>query len=91
LLVGGLNGSVDKASSPGLAERACSTLEARLPTAAELDLLDAYGSWSGGISLGEKIWALAGNKVFAPLLRNPSPIREVWEVNAEEFMYYCVR
>lgn len=89
-LVGALNGSVDKATSPQLAETACQTLDARLPSPQELDLLDAYGDWSGGVSLGEEVWALTGNKVFAPMLRNPSPIREVWEVNARSFSYYCV-
>lgn len=90
-LIGGLNGSVDRAAEPRLAEQACETLDARLPTEFELDLLNSYGDWSGGVSLNDKYWAMAGNKVFAPTLRNPSPVREKWEVNAEEYLYYCVK
>jgi len=90
-LIGGLNGSVDRVADPRLAEQACETLEARLPTDFELDLLNSYGDWSGGVSLNDKVWALAGDKVFAPTLRNPSPVREKWEVNAEEYLYYCVK
>lgn len=90
-LIGGLNGSVDRVADPRLAEEACATLDARLPTASELDLINSYGDWSGGVSLNDKVWALEGNKVFAPTLRNPTPVREKWEVNAEEFLYYCVK
>lgn len=90
-LVGGLNGSVDRVADPKIAEESCATLDARLPTDKELDLLNSYGDWSGGVSLNDQVWALAGDKVFAPTLRNPSPVREKWEVNAEEFLYYCVK
>ncbi|MGZ3787352.1 MAG: hypothetical protein ACXVLQ_02450, partial [Bacteriovorax sp.] len=90
-LVGGLNGSVDRVPDPKLAEEACSTLDARLPTSTELDLLNGYGDWSGGVSLNHKIWAMPDDKVFAPDLRNPTPVREKWEVNADEYLYYCVK
>lgn len=90
-LIGGMNGSVDRAASPAIAKASCETLEARLPNENELEILNAYGDWSGGISLNDSVWALPSGKVFAPMLRNPSPVREVWEVNATEFMYYCVR
>ena len=90
-LVGGMNGSVDIAPSPQIAKQACETLNARLPDEFELDILNAYGDWSGGISLNQNYWALPSGKVFAPMLRNPSPVREVWEVNASEFSYYCVQ
>jgi hypothetical protein len=90
-LVGGLNGSVDRVPDPALAEEACATLDARLPTRLELEMLNNYGDWSGGISLNDKVWAMPGNKVFAPLLRNPTPVREKWEVNADEYLYYCVK
>lgn len=90
-LVGGLNGSVDAAVSPLVAKQSCETLNARLPNEFELEILNSYGSWSGGVSLGDSIWALPSGKVFAPHLRNPSPIRDVSEVNATEFNYYCVR
>ncbi len=90
-LIGGLNGSVDVAVSPAVAKRSCETLGARLPNDQELEILNGYGDWSGGVGLGEAVWALPTGKVYAPLLRNPSPIRDVSEVNATEFKYYCVR
>jgi hypothetical protein len=90
-IVGGLNNSVDEVSAPELAEEACATLEARLPTRLELELIDSYGDWSGGVTLGEKAWAMPNGKVYHPLLRNPSPVRERWEVNDKTFLYYCVR
>lgn len=90
-LVGGMNGSVDVAASPLIASQSCETLNARLPDEFELEILNAYGDWSGGVSLNENYWALPAGKVFVPLLRNPSPVREVWEVNATEFSYYCVK
>lgn len=90
-LVGGLNGSVDKVSSPELAEEACAMMDARLPNRLEMELLDSYGDWSGGISLGTRTWAFPGGKVYNAELRNPSPVREKWEVNDREFYYYCVK
>lgn len=90
-LIGGMNGSVDTAPTSELAVEFCQTLDARLPTAKELEILDGYGDWSGGISLEGKYWALDDNMVYAPHLKNPSPIRKPWEVNAEEVSYYCVQ
>lgn len=89
-LVGGLNGSVDKASSPKLAVDSCETLDARLPSQQELEILDGYGDWSGGIGLNNKTWAFGRGLVYATHLR-PYPVRELSEVNADEFLYYCVR
>lgn len=90
-LVGALNGSIATATSPRNAERACRAVNARLPNQFEIELLDSYGDWSGGVSLGHKVWAMPNNKVYHPGLRNPSPIRNPWEVNDREFYYYCVR
>lgn len=90
-IIGGLSGSVDEVSDLKMAELACETLDARLPTATELDLINAYGDWSGGVGLGNAVWALPNGKVFHPGLRNPSPVRNPWEVNAKTFKYYCVR
>lgn len=89
-LIGGLNGSVDEVQNLDMAELACETLGGRLPNAQELDLIHTYGDWSGGVSLGRSVWALPGGKVFHPGLRNPSPVREPWEVNAKSFKYYCL-
>lgn len=90
-LVGALNGSVDKTHSPQLAVQACEMLDARLPNQLELELLDARGDWSGGVSLNNQTWAMPNGKIYAPYLRNPTPVRNPWEVNAKEFYYYCVR
>ncbi len=90
-LIGGLNGSVDRVADPLFAEEACKTLEGRLPTHMELEMISSYGDWSGGVSVAEGIWAMPDGKVFSARLRNPSPVREKWEVNAEEYLYYCVR
>jgi len=90
-LVGGLNGSVDRVPDPDFAEDACATLEARLPNQKELEMISLYGDWSGGVSVAEGTWAMPGGKVFANRLRNPSPVREKWEVNEEEYLYYCIR
>lgn len=90
-LVGGLNGSVDRVHSPRLAQQACETLDARLPNQTELELLDARGDWSGGVSLNNETWAMPNGKIYAPYLRNPTPVRDPWQVNAKVFLYYCVR
>lgn len=90
-LVGGLNGSVDRALSPELAEQACKALGARLPNQFELEMAHSYGDWSGGVSLGTQVWAMPAGMVYHPQLQNPSPVRQRWEVNAETFLYYCVR
>lgn len=89
-LVGALNGSVSMARSPRDAEQACRTLGARLPRSYELELLDGYGDWSGGVSLGNTRWALPNNKVYVPDFRN-RPVRNLNEVNDRNFSYYCVR
>ncbi len=90
-IIGGLSGSVDEVSDLKMAELACETLDARLPNAIELDLINAYGDWSGGVGLGNAVWALPNGKVFHPGLRNPSPVRNPWEVNQKTYKYYCVR
>ncbi len=90
-LIGALNGSVDEVNDLPTAQLACETLGGRLPRAQELELISAYGDWSGGVSIGNAVWALPGGKVFHPGLRNPSPVRNPWEVNAKTYKYYCVR
>lgn len=89
-LLGGMNGSVDRVRSTDQAEVACETLDARLPTKEEYEAISLYGDWSGGVSLNDGTWALAGNKVYHAPFRT-HPVREPWEVNAEEYLYYCLR
>jgi hypothetical protein len=90
-LLGGPGSAVGKAASPKAAERACNNMTARLPTAEEYDHLSCLGEWNGGLDLCKKEWALAGGKVFADDLRNPSPVRSTSEVNASEYAFICVR
>lgn len=92
-LLGAMNGSVERTFSAKNAERACDTLGGRLPTGLELEMIDAYGDWNGGVSINDAIWALSNGNVYAPHLRNPTPIRSESEVNRpdEGYSYYCVQ
>ena len=90
-LLGAMNGSVEKTFSVKNAERACATLGGRLPTGTELEIIDAYGDWNGGVSINDVVWALDRGYVYAPHLRNPSPVRSPSEVNSDEYAYYCVQ
>jgi len=90
-LLGGPGSAIGRAATPQAAERACNNMGARLPTAEEYDHLSCLGEWNGGLDLCKKDWALAGGKVFADDLRNPSPVRSTSEVNASEYAFICVR
>ncbi|AZZ36297.1 hypothetical protein CIK05_05665 [Bdellovibrio sp. qaytius] len=92
-LLGAMNGSVETTFSVKNASRACETLGGRLPTGTELEIIDSYGDWNGGVSINDAIWALTNGNVYAPHLRNPSPVRSESEVNAhdEGYRYYCVQ
>jgi hypothetical protein len=89
-LLGGLNASVDFVTSLPMAEMACSTLEGRLPTKIELEMINMYGDLSGGVNLGHDVWVLPGGMVYAPDLKT-SPVRKPSEVNATEYRYICVQ
>ncbi|MFM7001780.1 MAG: hypothetical protein ACKOXU_12085 [Limnohabitans sp.] len=90
-LVGTPGGPVTHTPTPADGERACASMSARLPSAEEYEQLSLLGDWSGGVSLKHDIWVLAGGKVLAPDLRNPSPIRSADEVRGQELHFYCVR
>ncbi|MEH0860916.1 MULTISPECIES: hypothetical protein [Halobacteriovorax] len=90
-IVGTHNGSVGRATSMRQAERACDNIYARLPNANELEAIDAYGDWNGGVSIGQTVWAISGGKVYHPGLMNPTPVRNPWSVNTKVYSYYCVR
>lgn len=90
-ILGGMNGSVDQTFSTENAVRSCETLGARLPTPQELEMIDAYGDWSGGISLGKATWALADGHVYIPWLQNQVPVRKPSEINPTPLSYYCVQ
>jgi len=94
-------GALDVLGAPGAAfahtpdapaaERVCKQMSGRLPTAEELEYVNALGDWNGGITLRNDIWALANNMVYAPDLRNPSPVRTADEVRGQPIHFYCVR
>ena len=94
-------GALDVLGAPGAAfahtpdapaaERVCKQMSGRLPTAEELEYVNALGDWNGGITLRNDIWALANNMVYAPDLRNPSPVRTAEEVRGQPIHFYCVR
>ena len=90
-LLGTPGGVACTAPSAVEAERACKAMNARLPTPEEYDYLNILGDWNGGITLGREMWALAGNLIFAPDLRNPSPVRTPQEVQCRELKFICVR
>ena len=91
-LVGSPGSGVGRAPSPRSAEMACKAVNARLPSEDEYDYLSNVGDWNGGVTCARgKLWAMANNKVMAPDLRNPSPVRSAAEFPGQEFSYYCVR
>lgn len=90
-LIGAMNGSVEKTFSVKNAAQACDTLGGRLPTGTELEIIDSYGDWNGGVSINDAIWAISGGYVYAPHLQNPSPVRLESELNPGEKSYYCVQ
>ena len=91
-LVGAPGSGVGRAPSPRSAEMACKAMNARLPTEDEYEYLSNVGDWNGGVTCARgKLWAMANNKVMAPDLPNPSPVRSVAEFPGQEFSYFCVR
>jgi hypothetical protein len=89
-IVGGLNGAVDMSNSPELAQSFCESLDARLPTKLEMEVIDGYGDWSGGISFNNKTFVLPDNQIYVSLFKS-YPVRHMDEVNDREFSYYCVK
>ena len=90
-IIGGPNGHVGKAKTSRQAEIGCRTMGGRLPTFEEIEVADAHGDWNGGVSLNDKMWWIQDNKIYAPMLQNPSPVREPWEVNPDDHLYFCVK
>jgi len=90
-LVGAPGSPVSHAPTPALAEKACASVKARLPSWEEYEMLAMLGDWNGGVSLSHDVWTLAGGKVLSPTLRNPSPVRQPEEARGEDLHFYCVR
>jgi hypothetical protein len=89
-IIGGLNGSIDWASSPLLAESFCESLDARLPTKLELEVINGYGTYSGGVSFDNRTFVLPDGHIYVSLFKS-APVRQLSEVNEKEFNYYCVK
>ena len=90
-LVGAPGSPVSHVPTPEMAEKACASVKARLPTWEEYELLGILGDWNGGVSLNHNVWTLTGGKVLSPTLRNPSPVRQPEEARGEDLHFYCVR
>ena len=90
-LLGTPGAPVGHAPSSTIAEKSCASIKSRLPTWDEYESLGILGDWNGGVTLKYDVWALAGNKVLAPDLRNPSPVRDPEEVRGQDIHFYCVR
>lgn len=90
-IIGTHNGSIGRATSYRQAQQTCDYMNARLPRAFELEAIDSYGDWNGGVSINKYVWAIAGGNVYHPGLMNPTPVRSPSEVNARVYNFYCVR
>ena len=88
-LIGGLNSSVDSVNRPEDAEFACMSLGARLPTEKEYKLLNSYGSWSGGVSLGKEDWVLSSNQILN--INSYYHVRGYQNGVNGKYLYICVR
>jgi hypothetical protein len=91
VLVGTAGTPINKAPTPLIAEKSCYLIKARLPTQDEYEFLSIMGDWNNGVSLDHKVWAMSNNRVLAPDMRNPTPVRGHVDVNYEEVYFYCVR
>jgi hypothetical protein len=89
-LIGGLNESIDSTMYLEEAKTICETLGGRLPTGQEYKMINSYGSWSGGITLGRKIWAMNFPNVFVPYFER-SPVRTYSQVNDRNYYYTCIK
>jgi hypothetical protein len=91
-LLGSPGGGIGRSPTPKSADMACKAMQARLPTEEEYEYLSNLGDWNGGVTCTRgKLWAMAGNMVMAPDLRNPSPVRSASQFPGQDFSYYCVR
>lgn len=91
ILIGDLNGEIGKTQHPRIAKMNCEMLGARLPSEREYHIINSYGSWSGGVSLGNQSnkWALNEDSYFIP-----ESNRTVWttrSVNDKSCYYICVK
>ena len=90
-LLGAPGSPISHVPTPLMAEQACASMKARLPTWEEYEFVSILGDWNGGISLNNDVWSLPGGKVLSPTLRNPSPVRQPEEARGQDLHFYCVR
>lgn len=90
-LLGAPSGSIGLAPSTEIAQAACLSMQARLPTVEEYQYLEALGNWNGGVCISRGYWALADRKIISLELMKPSPVRSADEIHSNEIRYYCVR
>jgi hypothetical protein len=90
-LLGSPGAPIGEVNSPRKAEHACKNINARLPSPGEYVFLTELGDWNGGINASRGFWALSDERVWAPELPNPSPVRSADEIHASDIHYICVR
>jgi hypothetical protein len=90
-IIGDINGTIGTVNDPSRAEQACLVLGGRLPNREELEFIDLIGDFNGGVSIGRSVWAMPNGKVYHPQLMNPTPVRDMSEVNTRTFRYYCIQ
>lgn len=89
-IIGGPNGDISITKSLKEAQYICESLDARLPTLKEYEFINALGSWSGGISLADKAWAL--NYPYVYLYNGyRTPLLSIHFLKPQDIYYVCVR
>lgn len=91
LLLGSPGAPIGEVSAPRKAQSACENINARLPTPGEYVFLSELGDWNGGINAARGLWALSDERIWAPELPKPSPVRSASEIHASDIRYICVR
>jgi len=86
-LLGAPGSPISHVPTPLMAEQACASMKARLPTWEEYEFVSILGDWNGGISLNNDVWSLPGGKVLSPTLRNPSPVRQPEEARGQDLHF----
>ncbi|WP_146183846.1 hypothetical protein [Limnohabitans sp. T6-20] len=90
-LLGSPGAPIGEVSAPRKAEHACQSIQARLPTPGEYVFLSELGDWNGGINAAKGLWALSKERIWAPEMPHPSPVRTADEIHGADIRYVCVR
>lgn len=90
ILLGGANGDIDSVFDLRSAQEICYSMGARLPSSEEYAFINAIGSWSGGISLGDTPWALNYPNLYAKY-NGRYQVRNRQFYPPQNFKYICVR